>query len=91
VIEAVRDFIVYPTSVVVGEGEAHEVERVPATRSTSRQSARPPVFVSADLIEQSGAAPAQPPSADTERQPPADIGGKPAQPIGAWRLALQVE
>lgn len=91
VIEAVRDFTFYATIVVASNGEAHEVDARPSDALNLAIRVGAPVFVSADLIEHSGVAPAQLPFAGTEWQPPAHIGGKPAKPLGEWRSALQVD
>ncbi len=91
VIETVRDFTFYATIVVASNGKAHEVDARPSDALNLAVRVRAPVLVSADLIEQSAAAPAQLPFADTEWQPPADTGGEPAKPIGEWRSALQAD
>ena len=89
VVEAVRDFTFYATIVVVRDRGAHEVDARPSDALNLAVRVGAPVFVSSELIEQSGANPAQLPFAGTEWQPPPHIGGKPAKPIGEWRSALR--
>ena len=89
VIETVRDFTFYATIVVASNDEAHEVDARPSDALNLAVRVGAPVFISAELLEQAGAAPAQVPFAGTEWQPPPHIGGKPAKPIGEWRTALQ--
>ncbi len=89
VIETVRDFTFYATIVVTTNGEAHELDARPSDALNLAVRVGAPVFVSAELIEQAGAAPAQVPFAGAEWQPPADVGGEPAEPVGEWRSALK--
>ena len=91
VIEAVHDFTFYATIAVASKGEAHEVDARPSDALNIAVRVGAPVFVTAELIEQGGAAPAQVPFAGTEWQPPPGFGGKPAKPIGEWRSALQAD
>lgn len=88
VIETVRDFTFYATIVIASDGEAHEVDARPSDALNLAVRVGAPVFISADLIEQAGAAPAQLPFAGTEWRPPPDIGGEPVKAVGEWRSAL---
>jgi bifunctional DNase/RNase len=88
VIETVRDFTFYATIVVVRDGGAHELDARPSDALNLALRVGAPVLVSAELIEQAGAAPAQVPVAGARWRPPPDIGGEPAEPIGEWRSAL---
>ncbi len=70
VVETVRDFTFYATIVLAANGEAQEVDARPSDALNLAVRVGAPVFIASELIDHSGARPAQLPFAGSEWQPP---------------------